>query len=94
MWLRPGVSLRRAVGLVCGFGISGALLAQTPTAPAPGLTLGEAITRALAANPTIAAARLQRPIDVAGVAVARERLNPEVQYETSRSAARCRRTSI
>jgi outer membrane protein, heavy metal efflux system len=37
--------------------------------------------RALAANPSVAAARLVRPIDVAGLAVAGERLNPEATVE-------------
>jgi outer membrane protein, heavy metal efflux system len=83
------VAIRGAAGLVSWLGMSAALLAQTPVAaPASGLTLGEAITRALAANPTIAAARLQRPIDVAGVAVARERPNPEVLYEASKETPR------
>jgi len=61
--------------------------AQTPQAP-PGLTLTQAIERALVANPTIAAARLQRPVDVAGISVARERPNPEVAYEASRETPR------
>jgi cobalt-zinc-cadmium efflux system outer membrane protein len=66
---------------------SATVLAQTP-APADGLTLPAAIERALAANPTIAAARLQRPVGVAGVGVARERPNPELAYESSRDAPR------
>jgi cobalt-zinc-cadmium efflux system outer membrane protein len=56
--------------------------------PANALTLPAAIERALAANPTIAAARLQRPVGVAGVGVARERPNPELAYESSRDAPR------
>ena len=50
------------------------------------LTLNAAIERALAANPTIAAARLRSPISVAGLAVARERLNPEVSVEIEKEA--------
>ena len=42
------------------------------------------MARAMAANPTIAAARLQRPIDVAGVGVAGERPNPDVVYEAAK----------
>ena len=61
--------------------------AQTP-APAPGLTVAGAIQRAMEANPSIAAARLQRPIDVAGVAVASERPNPELVYEASKETPR------
>jgi cobalt-zinc-cadmium efflux system outer membrane protein len=58
------------------------LLAQTqPAAPTGPLTLQTAIDRALAANPTIAAARLRRSVNVAGVTVARERPNPEAHAE-------------
>ena len=45
------------------------------------LTLRAAIDRALAANATIAAARLRGPINLASLAVARERLNPEGSIE-------------
>ena len=58
---------------------SSAVMAQSP--PSGSLTLQAALDRALAANPTIAAARLRNPIDVAGLAVARERLNPEASIE-------------
>jgi len=64
-------------------GWSGIVRAQT-TGGITSLTLSEAMARAMAANPTIAAARLQRPIDVAGVSVAGERPNPDLQYEASR----------
>jgi cobalt-zinc-cadmium efflux system outer membrane protein len=57
--------------------------AQAPQAGA-GLTLTTAIERALDANRTIAAARLQRPVDLAGIAVASERPNPEVAFEWSK----------
>mgnify|MGYP000122275700 CR=1 FL=1 len=53
-----------------------------------GLTLDAAIARAMAANPTIAAARLQRAVDVAGLAVAAERPNPEIAYEWSKETPR------
>jgi cobalt-zinc-cadmium efflux system outer membrane protein len=43
-----------------------------------------AINRALAANPTIAAARLRGPINLANLALARERLNPEGSVEFER----------
>ncbi len=42
----------------------------------------------MTANPTIAAARLQRPIDVAGVAVAGDRPNPDVLYEAAKDTPR------
>jgi outer membrane protein, heavy metal efflux system len=55
--------------------------AAAPQAPADALTLQAAMDRAVAANPSVAAARLVRPIDVAGLAVAGERLNPEATVE-------------
>jgi len=55
--------------------------AQTPGAP---LTLGGALDRAVAANPAIGAARLRQGIALAGVNVARERLNPEARVEIER----------
>jgi outer membrane protein, heavy metal efflux system len=66
-----------------------AVSAQVQPAPAAaGLTLASAIERAIAVNPAIAAARLQRPIDAAGIAVAGERPNPEVTYEYSKETPR------
>ena len=62
--------------------------ARAQNAAPPALTLGDAITRALSANPTIAAARLQRPVDAAGVGVARERPNPDLTYEASKDTPR------
>ena len=52
------------------------------------LTLQAALDRALAANPTIAAARLRSPIDMAGLEVARERLNPEASIEFQKETPR------
>ena len=60
------------------------LLFATPShaQPAPdALTLSGAMERAFASNPTIAAARLRGAINQAGLAVARERLNPEATVE-------------
>jgi cobalt-zinc-cadmium efflux system outer membrane protein len=48
------------------------------------LTLEAAFARALTSNPAIAAARLRRAIDVAGVDVASERPNPEAHAEVER----------
>ena len=45
------------------------------------LTLQAAVDRALSANPTIAAARLSGAVNEAGLALARERPNPEVTVE-------------
>ncbi len=49
--------------------------------PLPPLTLQAAIDRALAVNPAVVAARLQRNAALAGVAVAGERPNPELHVE-------------
>ena len=54
--------------------------AAAPGAAGEPLTLDEALTLARS-NPTIAAARLRRAIDQAGLAVARELPNPEARYE-------------
>ena len=73
----------------------GALCALTmPVAARPQgtepLTLRAAMDRAVATNPAIAAARLRRAINLAGLAVARERLNPEgtveIEKETPKQA--------
>src|SRR3954464_12650134 len=55
--------------------------ARAQVAPVGSLTLQGAIARAMAANATIAAARLRGPINLANLAVARERLNPEGSFE-------------
>ena len=62
--------------------------AQSQAPATGGLSLTGAIERALAANPSIAAARLQRPIDQAGVGIAGERPNPELAYELSKETPR------
>ncbi|MEO7192587.1 MAG: TolC family protein [Vicinamibacterales bacterium] len=67
--------------------VAAAASAQSPAASG-GLTLTAAVERALQANPTIAAARLQRPIDVAGLTLAGERPNPEIAYEFTRETPR------
>lgn len=56
-------------------------LAFGQSAPTEPLTLDAAFARALNANPTIAAARYRHAIDVANVAVAGERPNPDVHAE-------------
>jgi cobalt-zinc-cadmium efflux system outer membrane protein len=48
------------------------------------LTLDRAVERALAAHPTIAAARFGRAVRLAGIAVAAERPNPEVTFEVEK----------
>jgi len=78
--------LRRTAGLFGGIVLI--LLLRTPAAaqvPQPNpLTLQAAMDRALAANPTIAAARLTGAINLAGLALAGERLNPEAIVEFER----------
>ena len=72
------------VGLLAA--ASSTVTAQSPSGEP--LTLQAALDRALAANPTIAAARLRGPIDIAGLAVARERLNPEASIEFQKETPR------
>ncbi len=67
--------------------------AQAPAAPsspsAPGvLTLDAVMILAMAGNRTIAAARLQQPVDEAGIGIARERPNPDLSYDTTRETPR------
>jgi len=67
-----------------GAGVAVLLLsvpASAQVAPVGSLTLQAAVDRAMAANATIAAARLRGPINLANLAVARERLNPEGTFE-------------
>jgi cobalt-zinc-cadmium efflux system outer membrane protein len=52
------------------------------------LTLDAAIARAVATNRGLAAARLAAPVAMAGIDVARERLNPELTYEAERETPR------
>ena len=66
--------------MVCVF--SASIDAQTqPAAPTEPLTLQAAFDRALNTNPTIAAARLRRAVNTAGITVAGERPNPDVHAE-------------
>src|SRR6185295_11738068 len=81
--LRMLTPLRHRV-LAAGIGLTLLLLsrdAAAQVAPVGSLTMQAAIGRAMAANPTIAAARLRGPINLANLAVARERLNPEGSFE-------------
>jgi cobalt-zinc-cadmium efflux system outer membrane protein len=57
--------------------------AQTPPALSP-LTIQAALDRATSASPAVMAARLRREVSLAGVGVARERLNPELRVEIER----------
>src|SRR5436190_3863030 len=69
-----------ACAMVCVF--SASINAQTrPAAPTEPLTLQAAFDRALNNNPTVAAARLRRAVNTAGITVAGERPNPDVHAE-------------
>ena len=70
----------RRIVVIAALLIAAPAVAQT-TPPNGSLTLQAATDRALAANPRIAAARLGRAVNEAGLAVAGERLNPEVSVE-------------
>ena len=73
---------RLAVAVIAMIGLTASVNGQTPSPTA--LTLQAAIDRALAGNPAIAAARARRAVGTAGIAVARERLNPEARIELER----------
>jgi cobalt-zinc-cadmium efflux system outer membrane protein len=63
-------------------------LAQTPAPTGTRLTLAQAEAQALKTNPSILAARLQRPVDEANVGVAAERPNPDVAFGVTRETPR------
>ena len=73
-------SIAAPLGLMAAAGLLAATGASAQGA-AGSLTLQVAIDRAMAANATIAAARMRGPINLANLAVARERLNPEGSFE-------------
>lgn len=76
---------RSTLGALLGCVIGATAAAQEPPPPAS-LSLSEALALAVENHPTLAAARLRRAIDLASVAVARERLNPELRYEHTNEA--------
>lgn len=82
------VNLRRLAGVLCALALVTMAASAFGQAPGGALTLADAVQRALEANRTIAAARLQRPVGIAGIGVARDRPNPEIAYEASRDAPR------
>ena len=79
---------RRTTGAaIVGMSLVALLLPARLAAQAPSLdplTLELAVERALAANPTIAAARFGRAVRLAGIAVAGERPNPELTFEVEK----------
>ena len=74
----------RSGALLIALAVAGPAAAQV--APDNALTLQAAMERALAANPTIAAARMRGAITAAGLAVAGERPNPEAAFEIEKEA--------
>jgi len=58
--------------------------AQAPAPAPPSLSLNDALSRAVEANRAIVAARIGRGIDVAGIAAAGQRPNPEISVEEAR----------
>lgn len=81
--LTPRRDSLRALG-ACIVLLLFASAAAAQLAPSGSLTLRAAMDRAFAANPTIAAARLRGAIDLASLAVAQERLNPDASVEISK----------
>jgi len=75
------ITVRVMAGTWLAFVATEPVAAQATAEP---LTLAAAMDRALAANPTIAAARLGRAINLAGLAVAGERPNPEATIEVEK----------
>ena len=80
---------RRGVGLIAAATVAAgaALHGRQAGGPVP-LTLEAAFARALAANRTIAAARLEAPVATAEQGVARERPNPDLTFEDDRETPR------
>jgi outer membrane protein, heavy metal efflux system len=81
-------TVQRRAARLCLVALSFALPAGAQTPAANGLTLQAAIDRALAANPAIAAARLAGAVNLAGLALAGERLNPEATVEIEKETPR------
>ena len=77
------VATRQMVGALACVLVAFSASAQV-AGPLGPLTLEAAVARALDANPALAAARLRRAVDLARVAVARERPNPELHVELTR----------
>ena len=78
------------LSIVLGLLLSTAALSAQTSAPgaASPFTFDAAVDRALSANPTVAAARLRRPIGQAAIGVAGERPNPDVHAEFAKETPR------
>lgn len=80
--------LRRSLAILAALLVVALESALAQTDAPRTLTLAEATQRAVASSPALAAARLQRPIDLAGIAVAGERPNPDISYEAAKETPR------
>ena len=85
---RRARELRGILPIVAALAVPHATPVAAQQTPVGSLTLSAAMDRALAANPTVAAARLRAGVHTAGLAVASERLNPEVSVELTRETPR------
>jgi len=74
---RPFAGIPTPLAIVAAACVTCRLSAQAPST----LSLTEALARAAEASPTAVAARAARPIDVGGIAVARQRPNPDFGFE-------------
>jgi cobalt-zinc-cadmium efflux system outer membrane protein len=72
---------RRSLGLLVCCGASAAAAVPQDAPPPQRLELAQALELARAHDPRLVAARLRRPVDLANVALAGERPNPEARYE-------------
>jgi len=80
--------LARRVSVCAALLVTGLAGSAVASAQTSALTLEAAVARALVTNPTIAAARLQRPVDAAALDVAAERPNPDLAFEWSKETPR------
>ena len=82
---RPWMKMSFMIPLLAAAAIASAAPQATTPSPSagPALTFDQALALATANNQTIAAARLRRTVDMAGIDVARERPNPELRFEHS-----------
>ena len=85
--MRLHIATRTTGAAIVSMSLVAVLLCARPAAQTPSLdplTFEQAVERALAANPTIAAARLGRAVRQAGIGVAGERPNPELTFEVEK----------
>ena len=81
-------SVTRTCLVICGLNLWPTAASAQPAPPLPSLSLEGALARAAEHNPSVLASRRRRPVDLAGRAVAAERLNPEIRVEAERETPR------